>query len=441
MSSCFERRNKARQKDDGVESGCVASSCGHAEVTEMNRIERTAEKGNFFPFGLLLRIHFRQSNARIAPLTNCDTVLSMPKKRLSWIPRPHISRRKRNVGAPPGSLVHVGEKRTERTEIRLVSYDGDSVEMEDLETFPSKKRCDDPDKVVWLHTAGLHEVEKLSVAGKEFGISNLILEDILNTGSRPKIEKRADEIFVVTKLVTVDHETRSVDIQHFALLLLPGNLLLTFVEGPSDAFDPVIDRIRTGGGGRIRVFGADYLAWAILDATVDHYLSVIDHLDESVGEMDDRLQVDSSGVEASELYNLKRDVGHLYRAIRPIREITVSLTRPNTPLLEERSQAFFEDLNDHGIQVLESTEDLRENVSSLRDFYLSAVSNRMNEVMKVLTCFSTIFLPLTFIAGVYGMNFEHIPELKLEWGYPAVWLAFILCAAGMFLLFRKKNWL
>ncbi len=365
----------------------------------------------------------------------------MDKKRLSWIPRPRITRRKRHLAAPPGSLIHVGERRTENSEIRLIRFDADLVETEDLDAFPSKETCDDPSKVVWLHTAGLHEVEKLSAAGKEFGISNLILEDILNTSSRPKIEKRGEEIFVVTKLVTVDPETQSVDIQHFALLLLPGSLLLTFIEGPTPAFDPVVDRIRTGGGGRIRKFGADYLAWALLDAAVDHYLSVIDYLDESVAEMDDRLQVDASGVEASELYNLKRDVGHLYRAIRPIREITVSLTRPNTPLLEERSQPFFADLNDHGIQVLESTEDLRENVSSLRDFYLSAVSNRMNEVMKVLTCFSTIFLPLTFIAGVYGMNFEHIPELKLSWGYAGVWVLFALCAAGMFVLFRKKNWL
>src|SRR6056297_3167352 len=250
----------------------------------------------------------------------------MANKQLSWIPRPKISLRKRRVGAPPGSLVHVGEQRAEHVEIRLISFDAENVEKENLDNFPSNEQCDDPDKVVWLHTAGLHEVEKLSVAGKEFGISNLILEDILNTGSRPKIEKRDEEIFVVTKLVTVDPKTQSVDIQHFALLLLPGSLLLTFSEGPTSAFAPVVERIRTGGGGRIRKFGADYLAWALLDATVDHYLSVIDHLDEAVAEMDDRLQVDASGVEASELYNLKRDVGHLYRAIRPIREVTVSLT-------------------------------------------------------------------------------------------------------------------
>lgn len=365
----------------------------------------------------------------------------MAKSTLRWISRSGPNRTKRPVALPPGSLVHVGQQRAESVEIQLVSYNLETVTIENLDHLPNKEQCADPDKVTWVNVSGLHDIEKLSTLGNEFGISSLTLEDILNTGSRPKIEKREDQIFVVVKLVTSDAEGNSMDLQHLALLLLPGNVLISFLEEKSEAFAPVIERIRTGSGGRIRRFGADYLLWALLDATVDNYLLVIDHLDESVVIMDDRLQMDATDVAAKELYGLKRDVGHLHRAIRPIREITVSLNRPDTNLLEVETKPFFADLNDHGLQVLETTEDLRESVSSLREFYLSAASHRMNEVMKVLTCFSTIFLPLTFIAGIYGMNFEYMPELKLPWGYFGVWVVFTVCAAGMFILFRKKHWL
>jgi len=365
----------------------------------------------------------------------------MAQSPLRWIPRPKFARTNRPVALPPGSLVHLGQQRAESLEIELITYNLETVSIEKLDDLPTKDQCADPGKVTWVNVSGLHETEKFSSLGKEFGISTLILEDILNTGSRPKIEKRESEIFAVVKLVTSEADGKSMDLQHLALLLLPGNVLISFLEENANAFDPVIERIRTGSGGRIRRFGADYLMWALLDAVVDNYLLVIDHLDEGVVTMDDRLQMDASEVAASELYGLKRDVGLLHRAIRPIREITVSLNRPNTDLLEVETQPFFADLNDHGLQVLETTEDLRESVSALREFYLSAASNRMNEVMKVLTCFSTIFLPLTFIAGVYGMNFENMPGLKLSWGYYGVWVVFALCAAGMFILFRKKNWL
>ncbi|MEX2578319.1 MAG: magnesium/cobalt transporter CorA [Verrucomicrobiales bacterium] len=365
----------------------------------------------------------------------------MDRSPLKWIPLPRLARKKRPVALSPGSLIHLGQKRAESQEVTLIAYDESSVEIEKLRELPEKHHYSIPEKVTWFHVTGLHEVEKLSVLGEEFGISNLVLEDILSTGSRPKIEKRDTEIFVVSKLIVIEPGQNTVDVQHLAVLLLPDNVLVTFLEAPSPAFDPVIERIRSGSGGRIRRFGADYLAWALLDAMVDNYLYVIDRLDEAVASMDDRLQLDATDVDTGELYELKRDAGQLYRAIRPIREITGSLNRLDSPLLEERTRPFFTDLNDHGLQVLETTEDLRESVSALRDFYLAAVSNRMNEVMKVLTCFATIFLPLTFIAGIYGMNFEHMPELGVPWAYPAVWGVFALCAAGMLWFFRRKKWL
>lgn len=365
----------------------------------------------------------------------------MKSSRPSWLRVPKFTRKKRKLAEPPGSLVHTGARRTDTTTLSLYSYDEATFEAEENIDVPDASTLASSGKVTWLNITGLHEVSKLSKLGEQFNISPLILEDILNTGGRPKIEKRENEVFVIIRLIESESDRDEIDVQQLSLLLLPNNVLISFLEEPTEIFDPVLKRIRTGGGGRIRKLGADYLSWALLDAAVDNYLYVIDQLDESVAQIDSMLQTNSSAIDAGELYMLKRDIGSIYRSMRPIREISSSLQRPTTPLLKKPTKPFFTDLNDHAIQVLETIEDLRESMSSLRDFYLSAVSNRMNEVMKVLTCFSTIFLPLTFVAGVYGMNFEHMPELGVRWAYPLVWVVFLLCAGGMFWLFKKMNWL
>lgn len=365
----------------------------------------------------------------------------MKVTRPTWSPVATTVKKKRLIAQSPGSLIHRGERRTKSSHLRLIHYNEARASETIFETFPEKAIHGGEDTVTWLHFTGLHDVEELARIGKEFGVSPLILEDILHTGSRSKIENHESEIFVVTKLVTIDEAQNTIDVQHFSLLLLHGNIVLTFAESPTSAFDPVISRIKTNVGGRIRRFKADYLAWAILDMVVDNYLFVMDQLDEVVIAMDERLQTDPTEVEVGELYALKRDINQFHRLVRPIREIAGSLMRDNSSLMTENSEPFFVDLHDHAIQAIEKTDDLRENGSSLREFYLSEMSNRMNEVMKVLTCFSTIFLPLTFIVGIYGMNFEKMPELSMRWGYPAVWVAFIVCAGGMFWLFRRMKWL
>lgn len=365
----------------------------------------------------------------------------MKPSRPTWSAVSPATKKKRLIAQSPGSLVHRGERRTASAHIHLVQYNEANADIKPLESFPEEGISGDDGVVTWLHFTGLHDVNEVARLGTAFGVSNLILEDILHTGSRSKIENHESEIFVVTKLVTINEGKNAIDVQHFSLLLLHGNIVLTFAESPTTAFDPVIERIRTGTGGRIRRFKADYLAWAILDVIVDNYLLVTDQLDEAVIAMDERLQIDATDVAVSELYALKRDINQLQRTVRPIREIAGSLMRDSSSLTTETSLPFFVDLNDHAIQAIEKTEDLRENSSSLREFYLSAMSNRMNEVMKVLTCFSTIFLPLTFIVGIYGMNFENMPELSMRWGYPAVWASFVICAAGMFWIFRRMKWL
>jgi len=365
----------------------------------------------------------------------------MKPARPTWSPVAATTKKKRPVAQSPGSLVHRGERRTPSIHIRLIRYNEEHSSETTFDTFPEEGLKTDGDFVTWLHFTGLHDVAELARIGGAFNISHLILEDILHTGSRSKIENHESEIFVVTKLVTIDEKENLIDVQHFSLLLLPGNTVLTFAESPTPAFDPVLERIRTSGGGRIRRFKADYLCWAILDMLVDNYLFVTDELDEAVIAMDERLQIDPAEVEVGELYALKRDINQFHRIIRPIREIAASLMRDNSSLTTVNSEPFFVDLHDHAIQAIEKTDDLRENSGSLREFYLSEMSNRMNEVMKVLTCFSTIFLPLTFIVGIYGMNFDNMPELSMRWAYPAVWGLFFVCAGGMFWLFRRMKWL
>ncbi len=356
-----------------------------------------------------------------------------------------VSRKPRPLAQSPGTLVHRGEKRTDRAVLRLVTYDIEEQEERELSSIDDAPFDPGDGKVRWLHVTGLHEVEEIARIGWRFGIDALSLEDILHTSSRSKIENRETGIFVVMQMLTQPGgeggNQRAIEGQHFALLLLPGDLVLTFCETPTAIFDPVLHRIRTNIGGRIRRHGADYLTWAVLDAVVDNYLLVIDRLDDEVVAMDEKLQTAPNEVEVGEIYALKRDINRIDRAIRPVREIAGVLLRENATLLGDAAKPFFLDLNDHAIQAVETTEFLREGSAALRELYLSLASHRMNEVMKVLTCFSTIFLPLTFIAGVYGMNFEKMPELEKPWAYPAVWAVFILCAAGMFWVFRRMKWL
>jgi len=336
--------------------------------------------------------------------------------------------------------VHFGAKRTDSFSIRTINYDALKIELIENDSIHSTARGV-PEEVNWHEMSGLHVVEELSQVAQIFDIPSLLVEDVLNTGARPKLEKRDDLIFVVTKMVTFDSELQEIDIQQFSLVLLPDNVLLSFLEGPTTAFDPVIARIKTGSGGRIRNKGGDYLLWALLDVVVDHYLFVLDQLEDLILQLETRMQEDEGSVSTEELYALKREIGILYRAMRPVREISSGLCRSISPLLDEETRPYFVDLNDHALLALETVDHLREGASGLRDFYLSTVSNRMNEVMKVLTCFSTVFLPLTFIAGIYGMNFEHMPELQWKWGYAAVWAFFVVSASVMILLFVRKRWL
>lgn len=364
-------------------------------------------------------------------------LLPVPRLALSWKRRRSTATRK-EPALPPGTLVHVGERKTEAFHLSLVAYDRDQVEEVEVTTITEDLREKRTGGPKWIHATGLHDVEQIGKLTALFDIHPLVAEDILNTHHRGKIEVHDNYVFVVTKNAELEPDGQ-VHIQHFCLILT-NEAVLTFGEAPTGIFNPLLRRIR-GGQGRIRKMKTDYLAWALLDAVVDHYFVVIDEVEGQLSNLEELLQENITAVDALQLYTSKSEITSLHKLVRPLRAISNGLQLGGSPLLTEATHLFFRDLHDHSLHLAENAEELRELASNLRDFYLTAVSNRMNEVMKVLTCVATLFLPLSFLAGVYGMNFEHMPELGLPWAYPAIWLCFLSIAGGMLWLFFSKKWL
>ncbi len=350
---------------------------------------------------------------------------------------PQAQRKK--VGASPGTLVHVGEKKVEESRLQLIDYAPDHLDERELEVSPECEPYRRTESVTWLNLDGLHDVDKVDGLGQMFGIHPLSLEDILNTGHRPKFEDYGSYLLGVLKMIDWDEEIRGIRTEQISIVI-GERFVLSFQERTGDVFEPVRQRIRSGKG-RIRRMGPDYLAFALMDAVVDNYLVVLERLGEELEAIEEELERDPSQNTLQRIHRLKREMILVRRAVWPIREGLAMLTRDELPLVAEETRAFFRDLYDHTIHVIDTLETFRDIAGGLQDLYLSLVSNRMNEVMKVLTIIATIFIPLTFIAGIYGMNFDHMPELHWEWGYQTVWLVMGICFLGMYVFFKRKKWL
>ena len=344
------------------------------------------------------------------------------------------------TGLPPGALVHVGERKVEAVKVRVFEYDEAQLREEQLST---PDECVPPGKrstITWVDVEGLHDVEALGRLGERFGLHPLVVEDLLNTGQRPKAEDLDEYIFVVLKTVCRSHDGGDgTDVEQVSLVLGP-NYVLTFQEREGDAFDPIRDRIRHSRG-RVRRMGADYLAYALIDAIVDHYFLVLEWLGERLESLEDQVAAAPTTETQQVIHHLKTELIFLRRSAWPLREVVGGLERSESSLIQETTGVYLRDVYDHAIQVIEALETFRDMLSGMLDIYLSSVSNRMNEVMKVLTIIATVFIPLTFVAGVYGMNFRHMPELEWVWGYPLVWIVMIVVAGLMVIYFRRKRWL
>ena len=342
-------------------------------------------------------------------------------------------------GLAPGTLVHVGEKKVEKVRIRIIDYDEEKLEERELESVDECFPYADKPTVTWINIDGLHEVEVIEKIGKNFGLHPLVLEDIVHTGQRPKMEEYEGYIFLITKMLSYDEVEDKLRTEQFSLIL-GSNYIITFQEEVGDVFEMVRERLRKGKG-RIRKHPPDYLAYALIDAVVDHYFLVLEKIGEKVESLEEELVTNPVPETLQTIHRLKRELIFLRKSVWPMRELIGGLERGESSLVGEKTTVFLRDVYDHTIQVIDTVETLRDMVSGMLDVYLSSLSNKMNEVMKVLTIIATIFIPLTFIAGIYGMNFEFMPELKWHWGYPIVWLIIIAIAVIMLFYFRKKRWL
>jgi len=354
----------------------------------------------------------------------------MPKKR--------VAKTSKMAGLAPGTLIHIGEQKIEKSKIRILDYDENRVEEIEIRTveeaFPYKGKP----TVTWISIDGIHDKEIIEKIGCHFNVHPLLLEDIMNTNQRPKMEDFGDYLFIVLKTLNHDEEEDKVRAEQVSLIV-NQDVVISFQERESPIFEPLRERIRSGKG-RIRKTGTDYLAYSIIDAIVDEYFVVIENIGEDIERFEDRLVIDPGPRTLKGIQSLRTEMLILRKAIWPMREVILRLERLDSALVQESTGIFFRDVYEHTVQIMDTVETYRDMLSGMLDIYLSSISNRLNEVMKVLTIIATIFIPLTFIAGVYGMNFDFMPELRWRYGYAFVWSVMLAAAGVMLYYFRKKKW-
>jgi len=352
---------------------------------------------------------------------------------------PRIKKRRSDkAGLPPGALIHIGERHAEKAKIVLCEYDEFHLQEKEIHTLEGALPPADKKAVTWVHIDGLQDVHLLEQMGNVFDLHPLTLEDILNTEQRPKSEDHADYLFIVLRLFHED-AGGSLIAEQVSIVFGP-NWLISLQEKEGRLFDPIRERLRNEKG-RLRKAGADYLAHALLDTIVDGYFVILDKLGEKIENLEEALVGRPSPETLRAIQALKREMIFLRKSVWPLREMIGALGRSDSPLIREPSVIYFRDVYDHAVQVIDTIETYRDMLSGMLDIYLSSISNRMNEIMKVLTIIATVFMPLTFLAGVYGMNFKHMPELEWPWGYFSLWGVMIVIAVFMLIAFRRKKWL
>jgi len=331
-----------------------------------------------------------------------------------------------------------GKHTTGPVRITVIDYDAAHYQEKQVEQVEDCYPFRDTETVTWINIDGLGNTGVIEKIGKCFTIHPLILEDIFNTGQRPKMEDLDTYLYVTLKMLQVTGPEKEVKSEHVSMIIGP-NYLLSFQEDVGDVFDPVRERIRKEG--KIRKLGPDYLAYALIDDIVDNYFIVMEHIEERVESLEEQLVLAASRESLSQLSELKKDMIYLRKSVWPLREVILGLERTESQLIQESTVIYLRDVYDHTIQVIDTLETLRDMVSGMIDIYLSSLSYKMNEIMKVLTLIATIFIPLTFVAGVYGMNFRNMPELGWEFGYPLVWGVMIAMVIAMLIYFRKRQWI
>jgi len=342
-------------------------------------------------------------------------------------------------GSIPGTVEYIGLPRDEKVKIEVLEFDESSTSETIVGYVDELRPYLEHPGIKWFQVTGVHNPDILNEIGNLFNIISLDLEDIANTTQRPRIEERENYIFMVFKVLQLDPETREVSIEQISMVL-GTDFVISFHETTPELFEALQTRIITGKG-RVRKMKSDYLIFAITDIIIDQYFILIEDLGETIEETEEEL-ITSPGQSSQEaIYKLKRRLGYVKKTIWPAREVLNQLQHSDHELIDEGTKIYFRNIYDHTIQIIETLESLRDLTSGMMDLYLSTVSNKMNEIMKVLTIFSTIFIPLTFFAGVYGMNFKYLPELEWRNGYFIFWGVMVTISIIMLILFRRKKWL
>lgn len=345
----------------------------------------------------------------------------------------------KKVGLAPGAMVYTGKKVEQKLFIESFNYNKETYQEKELPNVEEAFAYKISSPISWLNINGLNHVGAIEKIGNHYDIHPLVLEDIVNTAQRPKIDEYEDYLFIVLKMLYYDDNDTIVSEQ--VSFILGKSYVITFQESEGDVFNTVRERIRHGRG-RIRTMDSDYLLYALIDAVIDHYFVIIETLGNKIEDLEsevfDGIQDDNI---TRQIQDLKREILRVRRAIFPLREVISRIERHESPLIKDKTKTFFRDIYDHIIQVSENIDIYREMVWSLMDMYMTTISNKMNEVMKVLTIMASIFIPLTFFAGIYGMNFDYIPELKYKYSYFILWGIFIMMVIGMVIYFRRKKWL
>jgi magnesium transporter len=357
----------------------------------------------------------------------------------SRTPKPRARKRRKRVGEPPGTLVYTGQRGDAQTRVRVFDFaeahcDDLNVErIEDIATYKARA------SVTWIDVDGLRDTARVESIGKLFELHALVLEDVVNVEQRPKFEDNGDYCYLVAQMLSYDEAAQEVLIEQVSFVL-GGTYLITFQDKPGDVFEPVRNRLRQARG-RIRKMGADYLLHALLDAIVDNYFTVLDRLGERVGEMEEALLARPQEKFSASIQALKRQMIFVRKAIWPLREVVLALQRSESPLIRPETEIYLRDLFDHVQQAIEGVDTTREILGDTHDAYLTIVGNRTNAVMKVMALFSAIFMPLTFVTSIFGMNFRYFPELEWKYGFVGVMVFMVVLAAVLLIFFRSRRWL
>ena len=350
-----------------------------------------------------------------------------------------FKKREEIKGLSPGSLVFVGNKKVENVRIRVIDYDGAQLKEDELKDIAEGAEFKRTNTVTWINVDGLHDLSLMKEIGNAFELHPLLMEDILNTGQRPKLEEFDNCLFLVVKMLRYDRENQKIISEQLSMVL-GDTFLLTFQEQPGDVFEPVRERIRKQKA-RIRASGIDYLAYALLDCVVENYVFIVERLGEQIEDMEKEV-LENAVPEVMEKINaFKHEMNFIRKSVRPAREAIMQLSKLDSEFINDQTVPFLKDLQDLITHAAEAIDTYRDMLSDQLNLYNSVMSNRMNDIMKVLTIFAAIFIPLTFIAGIYGTNFEYLPELKFKYSYFFFWGVMLAVAVAMLMFFRKKKWL